>query len=1243
MAISLRAAGTATSATAAVTAVNPAVPTGAVSGDLSVLTVWMKPFGTTITTPAGWTKIDEAMNGIVAAGTDTGSTKIAVFVKESAAVGAIGNISFAGSPNSCGAVINTYQKGAGNTWDTSQFTTGADGSNNPNYSATGAGGISVATGDWVCQGTAVNGDLGTPSAFAIAGMSGATIGTYVSRQSAAVSTGRDTRGVVGDVPISAGSSNSVPTFTYTNASSGSGTTLWLRLREAPMVVTGSLTLGGSGTIAGAPMATLVDDFTTYPNSKWTAAAYLADGVSVGGKVEIAPPNSISSNGFDSVDRWSLANSEIVLEVSSVTTVSVNFGSVFVVSANGVDDATQCVTLSVVNGTLAADVIDGAGNSIGSNSVAWNATNHRWWKITQDSSLGVSVYFSTDGSTWGTAFLTATATALYTNARVHTYAYALASGGPFTPFTVDNFNNVGAPPNTAAGSITLGGSATARAAATASGSLVLGGTGTAQAPTTASGSLALTGTANWRVQGIAGSLALAGTSNWRVQGITGSLALGGSGAAQGRVTSATGSLTLGGSATARGAATASGSLALGGSAATVVLGIAGSLALAGSATAQAPVTAAGSLALDGTATATSGSTNTAAGSLTLDATSSAAASASSSGSLTLGGSATAAAPATTAGSLVLGGTANWRVQGIGGSLTLAGSGTARAAATATGSVSLAGTANWRVQGVTGALTLAATSTARAAATATGSLTLAGTAVTQAPITATGSLTLAGSASAVGGGSTTASGSLTLGGSATAVSAVAATATGSLSVLGAAQVGVGYANTNDLWYTAHPLPTLPAVVSGDTTGFVDWDGYYPGAFWTFTPTETRSYVFDTWGSSFDTILRVYATSADLLINRYVAINDDFGYEYTSKIKVTLHAGTTYYIKVSGFGGARGPYWLRARAGYDNFSVATATMLPSVPFSYIDTVNGEPNNSVHSNGATFWKYVPSTSGTVVFDTVGSAFDAYAYVLASDGTTVLASDRSSGGGAQASVSYAVTAGTVYYLVVSGDAGNLTRGDLWINVRSGPTPTGPGLGSLTLGGSATAIMTPNPATGSVTMGGSAASSGTSTISGSINLTGSVLAGTLSTVGGSITLDGTFSVTLAATATGTLELSAYVGPSVVGRSVVYAIDPADWPAAFDQFPRGLAARSSGRGRGAAHLWAHHTRPSTVRALLVYQPSATYPAGRVVATSHSVGAGAWDADLVIVTPQTYQTTDPASWEATVLAANGYSLIPVGLTP
>jgi hypothetical protein len=228
MTIALRAAGTPTGATDAVTAVNPAVPAGAVLGDISVLTVVVKPYNTVLTTPSGWTKIGEHTNGTTASGIDVGSTKVAVYVKENAAVGAIGAIG-QDIANTMGAVINVYSKTL-SSWNL-VFTQGFDSTNGANYSATASAGVAVATGDWVIASTAINGDIGTVTAFAIGGMAGATLGTAVQRTNSAVTTGNDCRILTGDIPITAGSSTAAPTHTYTNASSTSGTTMWLRIRE----------------------------------------------------------------------------------------------------------------------------------------------------------------------------------------------------------------------------------------------------------------------------------------------------------------------------------------------------------------------------------------------------------------------------------------------------------------------------------------------------------------------------------------------------------------------------------------------------------------------------------------------------------------------------------------------------------------------------------------------------------------------------------------------------------------------------------------------------------------------------------------------------------------------------------------------------------------------------------------------------------------------------------------------------
>lgn len=202
---------------------------GAQATDLSVLTVGAKPFSATITTPSGWTKIGEGTDGSVAQGVDTGSMKVAVYVKVGAVAGSSPAVTITGGSPTI-TVAQTYSSTSG-VWDTSQFTVGGDSSLGADYAATGAAGIDVATDDWVSASCALAADTGTISSPTIAGMSGATLGTVVQRTNQGSVTGNDMRLLVHDVPVTAGSSSSAPNFGFTNTSSTSGETLWLRLRE----------------------------------------------------------------------------------------------------------------------------------------------------------------------------------------------------------------------------------------------------------------------------------------------------------------------------------------------------------------------------------------------------------------------------------------------------------------------------------------------------------------------------------------------------------------------------------------------------------------------------------------------------------------------------------------------------------------------------------------------------------------------------------------------------------------------------------------------------------------------------------------------------------------------------------------------------------------------------------------------------------------------------------------------------
>lgn len=252
MTIALRAAG---SATASSVGANPSVPALASAGDISILTVACKPFDVVITTPSGWTKLGEWTNGTDGSANDVGSTIVAAFYKVDAAPGAIGAIDSTGSLSVMCASINTFSTTLGG-WDVSSFTSGVDTTHAANFSATGVAGIDVAAGDRVCIGCGTNSDAGSTSSRSISGMAGATLGGISVHGDNPIGTGQDMRIVTASVPVSSGSSNAAPTFSFNNASSSSGTVYFLRLREVAGGVTATASGIASEEAFGSPSVSL---------------------------------------------------------------------------------------------------------------------------------------------------------------------------------------------------------------------------------------------------------------------------------------------------------------------------------------------------------------------------------------------------------------------------------------------------------------------------------------------------------------------------------------------------------------------------------------------------------------------------------------------------------------------------------------------------------------------------------------------------------------------------------------------------------------------------------------------------------------------------------------------------------------------------------------------------------------------------------------------------------------------------
>jgi hypothetical protein len=77
-----------------------------------------------------------------------------------------------------------------------------------------------------------------------------------------------------------------------------------------------------------------------------------------------------------------------------------------------------------------------------------------------------------------------------------------------------------------------------------------------------------------------------------------------------------------------------------------------------------------------------------------------------------------------------------------------------------------------------------------------------------------------------------------------------------------------------------------------------------------------VFDTFGSSFDTLLAIYSGNSVAALTTVASNNDLDNVTKQSRVSFTPVAGTTYYIAVDGFGGASGNFvlsWSQSGLGF------------------------------------------------------------------------------------------------------------------------------------------------------------------------------------------------------------------------------------------------------------------------------------------------------------------------------------------
>lgn len=225
--------GTAASGT---TSANPSFPTGisaATSKLIAVCTGRSSTADTAFSAPAGWTSLGQFEGGTGTWGVDTGTRRVAFFLKDTTTgteTGTTGNFSFAaGDANSTMRVsIIRVEIPAGFSLSAA-FASGADTTNGTGFSATASSTLSFAPNDLLMLAVAQNIDTGTQSAQSITA-AGITFGTRTNRASTAVTNGNDHRHIIDTVPVSSGTATVAPTYAYTISAAGSGPVGFLRLR-----------------------------------------------------------------------------------------------------------------------------------------------------------------------------------------------------------------------------------------------------------------------------------------------------------------------------------------------------------------------------------------------------------------------------------------------------------------------------------------------------------------------------------------------------------------------------------------------------------------------------------------------------------------------------------------------------------------------------------------------------------------------------------------------------------------------------------------------------------------------------------------------------------------------------------------------------------------------------------------------------------------------------------------------------
>ncbi len=191
-----------------------------------------------------------------------------------------------------------------------------------------------------------------------------------------------------------------------------------------------------------------------------------------------------------------------------------------------------------------------------------------------------------------------------------------------------------------------------------------------------------------------------------------------------------------------------------------------------------------------------------------------------------------------------------------------------------------------------------------------------------------------------------------------------------------------DAGECWDLTSADGILPIVVSEDTSSFADDQlgscGQFPAPDYAFgfTAPFTGEFVFDTTGSSFDTVLYLDADEC----GDELACSDDF-IGLSSKLVVPLVAGEIVTVVVDGFDANQaGPFVLTI----DEYvaPVCEAELIaPTLPTIVLGDTTGAADQHAGGCGGqaspdTMYRFVAPGPGLYRFHTFGSAFDTVLYV---------------------------------------------------------------------------------------------------------------------------------------------------------------------------------------------------------------------------------------------------------------------------